>query len=69
VMIVTVSEPHMRTMIGQLGKYAKDDKIANRFIFKSKPEFGKYRTVPNILNALVTDPWERVGTSLDISRP
>ena len=69
VMIVTVSEPHMRTMIDQLGKYAKDDKIANRFIFKSKPEFGKYWTVPNIMNALVTDPWERVRTSLDISKP
>jgi hypothetical protein len=69
VMIVTVSEPHMRTMIDQLGIYAKDDKIANRFIFKSKPEFGKYWTVPNIMNALVSDPWARVGTSLDISKP
>ena len=59
----------LAAMIDQLGKYAKEDKIANRFIFKSKPEFGKYWTVPNILNALVTDPWERVGTSLDISKP
>jgi Replication-relaxation len=69
VMIVTVSEPHLRTMINQLDLLVPDDKIANRFLFKSKPEFGKYWTVPNIMADLVTDPWERVGTPLNLFKP
>lgn len=69
VMIVTVSEPHKRTMISQLNHLVPDDKIANRFLFKSKPEFGKYWTVPNIMTNLLTDPWERVGTPLNLFAP
>lgn len=69
VLVVTVSGAHMRSMIEQVGAHAPNDRIANRFLFKSKPEFGKYWTVPDILSELVSDPWERVGTPLDISKP
>ena len=69
VMIVTVSEPHLRTMIGQLNHLVHNDKIANRFLFKTKPKFGKYWTVPNIMADLITDPWERVGTPLNLFKP
>jgi hypothetical protein len=69
ILTLTVSEPHMRTMLSQIDDIVGDDKIANRFLFKSKPQFGKYWTVPNVMTDLLTDPWERVGTPMNISKP
>lgn len=69
VMVVTVSDAHMRNMISQIDGNIRDDKIANRFIFKSRPEFGKYWTVPHVMTGLVTGPWERVGTTLNLCKP
>lgn len=67
VMVITVSDAHMRNMISQVEGNITDEKIAARFLFKSKPQFGKYWTVPEIMTDLLSDPWERVGTCLDIS--
>lgn len=69
VLVVTVSEPHMQTMIAQIDDTLMDKKTAARFLFKSKPQFGKYWTVPDVMTDLITDPWERVGTGLNLSKP
>ena len=68
VLTVTTSEAHMKTMISHLDDLASP-KTAARFLFKSKPEFGKYWTVPPVLHDLITTPWSRVGVPLDISHP
>jgi Replication-relaxation len=69
ILTVTVTSPHMRTMVDQVERVVRDDRLAARFLFKSKPEFGKYWTVPDIMTDLLTTPWERVGTPLNISKP
>jgi len=69
VLVVTVTEAHMRTMIQQLEFGEWDDRIANRFLFKTKPQFGKYWTVPDVMTDLLMTPWERVGTPLNLCKP
>jgi Replication-relaxation len=69
VLTVTVSDAHMRTMINQVETNISNDKTALRFLFKSKPRFGKYWTVPDIMADLVADPWERVASAFNISKP
>lgn len=67
VMVVTVSEAHMRNMICQVDDNIHDRKVASRFLFKFRPEFGKYWSVPGDMTDLLTGAWERVGTGLEIS--
>ena len=69
ILTVTTSEAHMKSMINQLDHLADNDKIAARFLFKSKAQFGKYWTVPDVMCDLLTDPWVRVGTALNIGEP
>ena len=69
VLTVTTSQAHMNSMTNQLDRLAKNDRIAARFLFKTTPQFGKYWTVPEVMHDLLTDPWERVDTPLDISEP
>ena len=45
-----------------------DSRPAARFLFKAKPEFGKYWTVPPLMTDLFTDPWVRVERPLDLSK-
>lgn len=66
VLTVTTSEAHMRTMIAALEDLV-EPKMAARFLFKAKPQFGKYWTVPPVMDDLFTEPWHRVGDPLDIS--
>ena len=68
IMTVTTSEPHMHTMMKALEDLAEPREAA-RFLFKTQAQFGKYWIVPPLLSGLFTDPWQRVGTPLDISRP
>ncbi len=68
VMTVTTSLPHLDSMITHLDDLASS-KTATRFLFKAKPEFGKYWIVPPVLHDLVTTPWSRTTTPLDIGRP
>jgi Replication-relaxation len=57
---VTTSDAHMKNIISQLSQVA-DARMAARFLFKTKSQFGKYWTVPDIMDDLHSDPWERVG--------
>ena len=68
ILTVTTSVAHMGTMIRVLDDLA-DSRPATRFLFKAKPEFGKYWTVPPVMTDLLSDPWQRTTTPLDISRP
>jgi Replication-relaxation len=68
ILTVTTSAAHMNTMISQLDKLA-DAKVAARFLFTTKPEFGTYWTVPGIMHDLLTEPWSRVDDPLNISNP
>ena len=68
IMTVTTSEPHMHTMMKALEDLAEPREAA-RFLFKTQSQFGKYWTVPPLLSGLFTDPWQRVGTPLNISIP
>ena len=67
-MTVTTSLPHLHSMISHLNDLASP-KTAARFLFKAKPEFGKYWIVPPVLHDLVTTPWSRTTTSLEIGKP
>ncbi len=67
VLTVTTSETHMNSMINQMDRLAKNDRMAARFLFKSKPQFGKYWTVPDVMHDLLDEPWERVGNPLNIA--
>lgn len=68
ILTVTTSEAHMRTMMAALEERT-DPRIAARFLFKTKPQFGKYWTVPPIMTDLFTDPWVRLGEPLTLSHP
>lgn len=68
IVIVTTSEAHMKTMIAALDDLAQP-RIAARFLFKTRPEFGKYWTVPPAMTGLFADPWSRVGEPLNLSLP
>jgi hypothetical protein len=59
IMIVTTSDAHMRTMIQVLESMAEPND-AQRFLFKSKSEFGKYWTVPPVMRDLLENAWNRV---------
>jgi hypothetical protein len=66
VMTVTTSNLHMKHILNQLGKIG-DSRTAARFLFKTKPEFGRYWTVPQIMRDILVEPWQRVDTPLDIT--
>lgn len=66
VVIVTTSDAHMKTMIQVLADMASPAE-AQRFLFKSKPQFGKYWTVPPVMSDLLSEPWARVGDPLIIA--
>ena len=68
ILTVTTSQPHMNTMIDTL-RDVTGGKFAASFLFKTQGEFGKYWTVPGLMPHLLTDPWARTTTPLDISRP
>lgn len=68
ILTVTTSQAHMATMIGALNDLT-EGRMAAKFLFKTKPEFGKYWTVPNLMPDLLSDPWQRTTTPLDIGRP
>lgn len=69
ILTVTVSDAHIRSMIAQVESNITSDNTASRYLFKSKPQFGKYWSVPDIMTDLVADPWERVKLALNISKP
>ncbi len=68
VLTVTTSADRMNTMSDTLDRLA-ESRMAARFLFKTKPEFGKYWIVPPVMADLVTVPWNRTSTPLDICRP
>jgi hypothetical protein len=68
VMTVSTSETHLRSMMEAL-RGMTDARLASRFLFKVKPEFGKYWSVPEVMEDLVSMPWERVGLELSIGIP
>ena len=65
VMTISTSENHVRTMMEAL-KGMANARLASRFLFKVKPAFGKYWAVPEVMEDLVSVPWERVGFGLSV---
>lgn len=68
VLIVTTSEAHMKTMIAAVDDLV-DPRTAARFLFKTKPQFGKYWTVPPVMADLLNEPWHRAGSPLSLVTP
>ena len=68
VLTVTTSLAHMHTMISHL-EDSVSAKTAARFLFKTKPDFGKYWTVPPVMTDIFEDPWERTASPLSIGTP
>jgi hypothetical protein len=68
VLTVTTSLPHMRTMIDYVRDHA-EPLVAQRFLFKTRPEFGKYWVVPPVMQDLMSEPWLRSRTPLNILHP
>lgn len=68
VLIVTTNETHKRNLIAHLDKLT-DSKLKERFLFKTKQEFGINWEIPPIMTDLLIEPWSRIGEPFDISRP
>lgn len=68
VMTVSSSDAHVHTMMEALEGMA-DARLASRFLFKAKPEFGKYWVVPSELSSLLFDPWCRICAEISIALP
>ena len=68
VLTVTTNATHLRNLIDHLSKLTSG-KVLERFLFKAKPEFGVNWGVPSVMDDLLAEPWARVGTPFDISRP
>jgi hypothetical protein len=67
VLTVTTNATHQANMIAHLKSLA-DGNQAQRFAFKSKPEFGANWSVPPVMHDLLAEPWIRVaGTAAAIS--
>jgi len=68
ILIITTNETHKRNLIALLDKIT-NSKHKERFLFKTKQEFGINWTIPPIMYDLLTEPWTRTGTPFDISKP
>ena len=66
VLIVTTNATHMTNMIDHLR--SSTTAHCEKFLFKSKPEFGINWTVPDVMDDLLTTPWTRVAAPFDISQ-
>lgn len=68
-LIVTNNETHKLNLMAQLDKLTNDRKLKERFLFKTKTEFGINWTIPPVMKDLVTEPWASTEGPFDISKP
>lgn len=65
VAIVTTSERHKDNML-RIVERITAPKIASRFLFKSEPIFGKYWIVPEVLEGMADDQWQRTRVGFEM---
>ncbi|MGI0133549.1 MAG: hypothetical protein ACREBW_01135, partial [Candidatus Micrarchaeaceae archaeon] len=70
VLTVTTNVTHMHNILDYLKKLTQhDQKAAERFLFKAKPEFGSNWRVPDVMADILAEPWLRAdGTSFSIAK-
>jgi hypothetical protein len=68
-MVLTVTTSASR--IGNIAACLRartDEKQAQRFLFRTKPEFGPNWSVPAVMDDLLSEPWIRAGQPFDLGR-